>query len=317
MAAKNDSEQTSGSDNGARAKQYDMAKSPDVLSPIDGTASAGSTFLSGFTMFSETHNEGRNAAEDSLLEHGSNGSRKSDDDDVHEVRNMKYWANKITHVFKRARHSKKRRKTSIGSFASSFENEFDDLDTDHTRFRPEAIDTLCQLTKFNKRELQLMYRGFKQECPSGMVKEEKFKGIYAQFFPRGAETSQYAHYVFNTFDQEHTGAITFTDFVIGLSVLARGSLQEKLRWAFSLYDINGDGYITKDEMTRIINAIYDLMGKSVEPMVEDTTTKDHVERVFQKLDLNKDGVVSMDEFLDSCAKDENISNSMSVFNTML
>lgn len=197
------------------------------------------------------------------------------------------------------------------------ENEFDDLDTDHTRFRPEAIDTLCQLTKFNKRELQLMYRGFKQECPSGMVKEEKFKGIYAQFFPRGAETSQYAHYVFNTFDQEHTGAITFTDFVIGLSVLARGTLQEKLRWAFSLYDINGDGYITKDEMTRIINAIYDLMGKSVEPMVEDTTTKDHVERVFQKLDLNKDGVVSMDEFLDSCAKDENISNSMSVFNTML
>lgn len=42
------------------------------------------------------------------------------------------------------------------------DSEFEDLDGQHVHFRPEAIDTLCQLTKFNKRELQLMYRGFKQ-----------------------------------------------------------------------------------------------------------------------------------------------------------
>ncbi|GFW32872.1 kv channel-interacting protein 4 [Trichonephila clavipes] len=71
------------------------------------------------------------------------------------------------------------------------------------------------------------------------------------------------------------------DFVIGLSVLARGSLQEKLRWAFSLYDINGDGYITKDELSKIVQSIYELMGKAVEPMIEDHTTRDHVDRVFQ------------------------------------
>lgn len=69
--------------------------------------------------------------------------------------------------------------------------------------------------------------------------------------------------------------------MIGLSVLARGSLQEKLRWVFSLYDINGDGYITKDEMSRIVAAIYDMMGKSMDPPMEEFTTRDHVERVFQ------------------------------------
>ncbi|GFS61428.1 kv channel-interacting protein 4 [Trichonephila inaurata madagascariensis] len=196
---------------------------------------------------------------------------------------------------------KKRNRKKGGSGGSS-NSEFDDMDGPQARFKPEAIDTLCQLTKFNKRELQLMYRGFKQECPSGMVREETFKGIYAQYFPKGADTSQYAHYVFNTFDQDHTGAITFTDFVIGLSVLARGSLQEKLRWVFSLYDINGDGYITKDEMSRIVTSIYDMMGKSMDPPLEESTTRDHVERVFQKLDLNKDGVVTMEEFMDSCSQ---------------
>lgn len=39
------------------------------------------------------------------------------------------------------------------------------------------------------------------------------------------------------------------DFVIGLSVLLRGTVQQKLKWAFNLYDINKDGYITK-EVTR-------------------------------------------------------------------
>lgn len=36
------------------------------------------------------------------------------------------------------------------------------------------------------------------------------------------------------------------DFVIGLSVLLRGTVQEKLNWAFNLYDINKDGFITKE-----------------------------------------------------------------------
>ena len=36
------------------------------------------------------------------------------------------------------------------------------------------------------------------------------------------------------------------DFVMGLSILLRGSVQEKLNWAFNLYDINKDGYITKE-----------------------------------------------------------------------
>ena len=88
------------------------------------------------------------------------------------------------------------------------------------------------MTKFSRRELQLMYRGFKQvrqilstvlyhlpclseqECPTGFVKEETFKNIYAQFFPRGADTTQYAHYVFNTFDPNRTGVITFTVSVL-------------------------------------------------------------------------------------------------------
>lgn len=35
-----------------------------------------------------------------------------------------------------------------------------------------------------------MYRGFKQECPSGMVTEPMFKEIYSHFFPQGGKFIQ-------------------------------------------------------------------------------------------------------------------------------
>lgn len=60
------------------------------------------------------------------------------------------------------------------------------------------------------------------------------------------DASTYAHFLFNAFDIDRNGSIRFEDFVIGLSVLLRGSVTEKLNWAFNLYDINKDGYITKE-----------------------------------------------------------------------
>jgi hypothetical protein len=52
---------------------------------------------------------------------------------------------------------------------------------------------------------------------------------------------------------------------VGLSVLARGTMTERLEWAFNLYDINRDGLITREEMLNIISAIYELMGRFCEP----------------------------------------------------
>lgn len=48
------------------------------------------------------------------------------------------------------------------------------------------------------------------------------------------------------------------DFLQTLSILSRGTLEEKLTWTFALYDINGDGLITREEMTDIVSAIYDM-----------------------------------------------------------
>ncbi|XP_075399320.1 A-type potassium channel modulatory protein KCNIP1 isoform X2 [Tenrec ecaudatus] len=209
--------------------------------------------------------------------------------------------------------------------------------------RPEGLEQLEAQTNFTKRELQVLYRGFKNECPSGVVNEETFKQIYAQFFPHGgefclslvgrpcleslhvspvlpslpADASTYAHYLFNAFDTTQTGSVNFEDFVTALSILLRGTIHEKLRWTFNLYDINKDGYINKEEMMDIVKAIYDMMGKYTYPVLKEDTPRQHVDVFFQKMDKNKDGIVTLDEFLESCQEDDNIIRSLQLFQNVM
>ncbi|ELK32254.1 Calsenilin [Myotis davidii] len=199
-----------------------------------------------------------------------------------------------------------------------------ELELSMVRHQPEGLEQLQAQTKFTKMELQSLYRGFKNECPSGLVDEDTFKLIYAQFFPQGDATT-YAHFLFNAFDADGNGAICFEDFVVGLSILLRGTVQEKLKWAFNLYDINKDGYITTrthlteawPEMLAIMKSIYDMMGRHTYPLLREDAPLEHVERFFQKMDRNQDGVVTIDEFLETCQKDENIMSSMQLFENVI
>ncbi|XP_051571550.1 Kv channel-interacting protein 4 isoform X3 [Myxocyprinus asiaticus] len=205
----------------------------------------------------------------------------------------------------------------FGLLETSYDDSVEDeLELSAVRHRPECLEQLEAQTRFSRKELQILYRGFKNECPSGVVNEDTFKDIYNKFFPQG-DASTYAHFLFNAFDTDHNGSVSFEDFVMGLSILLRGTVQEKLNWAFNLYDINKDGYITKEEMLDIIKSIYDMMGKCTYPILKEETPRQHVEIFFQKMDKNRDGVVTIDEFIDCCQNDENIMRSMQLFENVI
>lgn len=228
---------------------------------------------------------------------------------------------------------------------------FEDLDVPH-RYRPENLQLLCDATGFSVVEMKRIYRGFKTECPTGLITEEAFHGIYSRFFPQGAHflwkdargqirssikpannnmskkekkdvqnsqanVSSYSHYVFSTLDHEDSGIITFEDFVIGLSILLRGSVEEKARWMFLLYDQDRDGFISREEMEDVVGSVFDLMGRTSDPIMEEEFINQRVDKMFERMDLNGDGLVSLEEFLETCLGDENITRAIVAFSNVI
>lgn len=66
--------------------------------------------------------------------------------------------------------------------------------------RPSSLAALVRATRFTEAELKRIYRGFKAECPTGLVKEDAFKLIYQQFFPQGGgyHSKVFAKYLLGT-----------------------------------------------------------------------------------------------------------------------
>lgn len=88
------------------------------------------------------------------------------------------------------------------------------------------------------------------------------------------DSSLYAHYVFKAFDVNCNGAISFRDHIVTLSTLLRGSVYERLKWTFKLYDLNGDGCISRGELAEVVQAVHELMGKRIAE--DDKKTRDQV-----------------------------------------
>ncbi|TMW58082.1 hypothetical protein Poli38472_013556 [Pythium oligandrum] len=109
--------------------------------------------------------------------------------------------------------------------------------------------------------------------------------------------------LFDVFDRDHNGRIDFSELASGLSVLCKGARDAKVKAAFRLYDFNGDGFISLDEMIRYLTSIFKVLYE-VQPQMKNETGVSAeelgaitAEQAFMEADLNHDGKLSYDEFL--------------------
>ncbi|XP_015282825.1 PREDICTED: guanylyl cyclase-activating protein 3 [Gekko japonicus] len=148
------------------------------------------------------------------------------------------------------------------------------------------------------------YNKFMKDCPSGQLSLyecKAFLGLHGM----NSEAEYYVDQVFNTFDLNKDGFIDFLEFIAGINLIIRGKIDQKLKWYFKLYDADGNGAIEKKELLKIFRAVQAITGYS------ETTPEEFTEMVFKKIDINHDGELSLEEFVNGVESDGNLLKMIS------
>lgn len=110
------------------------------------------------------------------------------------------------------------------------------------------------------------------------------------------------------FDEDGGGDVDFQEFVSGLSAFSsKGNKEEKLRFAFKVYDIDRDGFISNGELFIVLKM---MVGNNL----KDVQLQQIVDKTIMEADKDRDGKISFEEFTDMVENtDVSLSMTLSMF----
>lgn len=165
---------------------------------------------------------------------------------------------------------------------------------------------------------------------SGKVSKERFKEFYGD---KAIHTlGPIFNRLFDVLDTDGDGTVDYEEFLSGMFIFGRGTQEEKLKFFFKLYDVNGDGYLSKEEFTQMVqsahntelalgallveeDAQYTDLAQSVKNKKEDSKAKLKalVDQLFDEGDLNKDGYLTFEEFHEWAKTNLNVNQWLDAF----
>ena len=167
----------------------------------------------------------------------------------------------------------------------------------------DQLEELLESTKYKKEEIKKWYNSFTKDSEHGKMDREQFYDFYSKLFATEDKSWVKKDLIFDAFDVNNDGQVSFKELMTTLSILRRGPIAEKVEWLFDLYDINGNNEISAEEFMAIVECLREVgtLRFSVDKM----------NTIFQNIDGSKDGVVTKEEFLEGI---QSYPELMSLFN---
>eukprot|EP01039_Chlorochromonas_danica_P000319 gene319-342_t len=162
-------------------------------------------------------------------------------------------------------------------------------------------------------DLRAVFQSFDRDG-SGTISKDEFHQALAIITPE--LTQDDISRLFDIVDIDHNGTISYTEF-LAATLDPREVDMEELSKAFKLLDEDGNGFITKDELKKVVKVMLDqtrhnndggpssssnaaACHNSYREEFLNSVSEDEVDakvnEIFQQVDINNDGSISLEEF---------------------
>lgn len=149
-----------------------------------------------------------------------------------------------------------------------------------------VLDNIVAGSNFDKEEVDRLRKRFMKldKDNSGTIEREEFLSL-----PQ-VSSNPLATRMIAIFDEDGGGDVDFQEFVLGLSAFSsKGNKEEKLKFAFKVYDIDRDGYISNGELFIVLKM---MVGSNL----KDQQLQQIVDKTIMEADKDGDGKISFEEF---------------------
>ncbi|KAK3725495.1 Calcineurin subunit B [Vermiconidia calcicola] len=150
----------------------------------------------------------------------------------------------------------------------------------------QMLENIVSGSNFNRDEVDRLRKRFMKldKDNSGTIERDEFLSL-PQISSNPLATRMIA-----IFDEDGGGDVDFQEFVSGLSAFSsKGNKEEKLRFAFRVYDIDRDGYISNGELFIVLKM---MVGSNL----KDQQLQQIVDKTIMEADDDRDGKISFEEF---------------------